>query len=95
MRLEDSLINISTEAIIGLDIHRCICLFNPAAESMFGYAAPDVLGQPIDMLMPARFAATMQVRFAQFLTAPEAAGLPGRFRDMAGLRKDGVEIQLE
>jgi PAS domain S-box-containing protein len=95
MRLEDSLINISTEAIIGLDSHRCIRLFNPAAESMFGYAAPDVLGQPIDMLMPARFAATMQVRFAQFLTMPEAAGPPGRFRDMAGLRKDGVEIQLE
>lgn len=40
----------SLDVIIATDLHRNIRLFNPAAETSFGYAAEEVLGAPVDQL---------------------------------------------
>jgi PAS domain S-box-containing protein len=40
------------DAILTVDEKQRITLFNPAAESMFGYTSVDALGQPIQKLLP-------------------------------------------
>jgi len=46
---------ISTEAIIVTDGETRILMFSAGAEAIFGYAEPEVLGLPVDILMPERF----------------------------------------
>src|SRR5262249_11019244 len=43
------------DAIVVADQQGRITLFNPAAEKMFGYAAAEVVGQPLTCLMPREF----------------------------------------
>ncbi|MEW5830584.1 MAG: PAS domain S-box protein, partial [Chloroflexota bacterium] len=43
------------DAVVSVDGDQRIILFNPAAELMFGYRAAQVIGQPLDRLMPERF----------------------------------------
>jgi len=71
-----------------------IVLANEHLRSTFGYAEPELLGQPIEMLLPARHRqAHVGVR-DQFLKAPSRRNM-GEGRDLTGLRKDGVEIPVE
>jgi PAS domain S-box-containing protein len=43
------------DGIISVDEQQRIVLFNPAAEKMFGYRPDDLLGEPLDRLIPKRF----------------------------------------
>jgi two-component system cell cycle response regulator len=54
IRLEDFL-SFTSEAVIGINQEQRIFLFNPAAERIFGYRTEEMLGQPIDLLIPQRF----------------------------------------
>ncbi len=49
---QQALINTMVDAVIIIDDHGTIQNFNPAAESLFGYAASEVIGENIRMLMP-------------------------------------------
>jgi two-component system sensor kinase FixL len=47
-----ALLDAAVDAIVIIDSHGGIVTFNHAAERMFGYAQNEVLGQPVDTLMP-------------------------------------------
>src|SRR5262249_11017873 len=53
-RLE-AILNTALDAIITIDQRGVIQSVNPAAEQMFGYAADEMLGQNVKMLMPAPY----------------------------------------
>jgi len=46
------LVESAMDAIISVDENQHVVLFNPAAERMFGLPAAEVLGQPLDALLP-------------------------------------------
>src|SRR5262245_23051883 len=51
----NSIVQSVMDALITVDEHQDILLFNPAAERMFGCAAADVLGTPLDQFIPRRY----------------------------------------
>jgi PAS domain S-box-containing protein len=71
-----------------------ILLVNAGAEKLFGYAREDMIGQPVDMLLPERFrGAYPGYRMAY---AGQAETRPtGKDRDLFALRKDGSEVPVE
>ena len=56
------------DAIVTVDARGTIAFWNPAAERVFGYAAPDTLGQPLTLLVPERLRAARQAAFERALT---------------------------
>jgi PAS domain S-box-containing protein len=71
-----------------------IVLVNAQAERVFGYAREELIGQPIELLVPERFRAHHPVHRGTFMLRPTAR-LMGRGRDLYGLRKDGTEFAVE
>ncbi len=69
-----------------------ITLFNPAAERMFGYRAEEILGQPLDRLMPERFRAGHGDLLGRFSGAARIGD--GR-REVIALAADGREFPAE
>ena len=59
MRLADSqlaaILTIAADAIISLDDSLRITLFNDGASAIFGYQSREVLGKPLNLLIPERF----------------------------------------
>jgi protein-histidine pros-kinase len=86
---------IADDAIISVDQQQRVTLFNQGAEKIFGYLASEVLGQPLDMLLPARFRDIHQRHLAAFATSPNPARRMGERQDIYGLRKGGSEFPAE
>jgi len=51
-RLLESIIALAADAVVSTDESQRIIIFNPAAERIFGYRRDEVLGEPIDVLLP-------------------------------------------
>jgi len=71
-----------------------ITLVNAQIEKSFGYSRDELLGQPIEMLVPPRFHAHHTAHRDNFITRPTARTM-GAGRDLYGLRKDGTEFPVE
>jgi PAS domain S-box-containing protein len=71
-----------------------IVLANSQMEKMFGYTKTELLGQPIEMLVPARARAQHEAYREGFLARPTARSM-GIGLELYGLRKDGSEFPLE
>ncbi|MFJ3496405.1 PAS domain S-box protein [Streptomyces sp. NPDC086091] len=88
------LLEAAPDAMVIVDDRGTIRLVNAQTEALFGYGREELLGRPVELLMPHRFrdqhtdhrggyAANRQVR-------PMGAGL-----ELRGLRKDGTEFPVE
>ena len=56
------IVTISADAIICVDEHQRIIFFNEGAEVIFGWPVSEIMGQPLDVLIPDRFRATHAAR---------------------------------
>lgn len=92
----DGIVALSSDAVISLDEAQRITLFNRAAEEIFGYPAAEVLGQPLDVLIPARFAERHRAEHVPaFAVSHESARRMGERREVFGRRRDGEEFPAE
>lgn len=91
-----SLLDNASSAFISIDSNQTITLYNQMAERVFGYTADEVLGQPLSMLMPDRFADGHQHHVGEFAEQPVAArAMADRAEDLFGRRKNGEEFPIE
>lgn len=67
---------------------------NSQTERMFRYRREELLGQPVEMLIPDRFAANHPEYRERFFASPQARPMGGG-RDLMGLRRDGTEFPVE
>ncbi|WP_017317635.1 response regulator [Mastigocladopsis repens] len=89
------IVSIADDAIISIDGNQCITLFNQGAEKIFGYSAQEVLGQPLDILLPLRYAQAHHVHVIDFGESAKVARRMGERREIYGRRKDGTEFPAE
>ena len=69
-------------------------LVNAQTETLFGYARAELLGSPVEMLIPARFRDRHGSFRDAFFQKPDVRAM-GLGRDLYGLRKDGSEVPIE
>jgi PAS domain S-box-containing protein len=69
-------------------------MVNLQAESLFGYARSEMLGQPIETLVPERFRPGHPMLRTAFFEDPKSRPM-GAGRDLFGLKKDGSEFPIE
>ncbi|HEX7091924.1 MAG TPA: ATP-binding protein [Longimicrobiales bacterium] len=95
-RILGDICDIAADAIIALDEAQRILLFNQGAEAIFGYTRDEIIGQPLDLLIPERFRHSHRdVHIPAFTAAPERARHMAHRREIFGLRKDGTEFPAE
>jgi diguanylate cyclase (GGDEF)-like protein/PAS domain S-box-containing protein len=90
-----SIIGSAMDAIITIDAKQNIIFFNSAAERAFGYAAHEIIGQPVERLIPSRFHA----HHRQHVEAFGRTGIPARSLSgmgaLFGLHANGEEFPIE
>jgi PAS domain S-box-containing protein len=71
-----------------------IVMVNAEAERLFGYQREELIGQPIEMLVPESVRSLHGAHRSSFVARPEARRM-GVGRDLYGVRKDGTQIPIE
>jgi two-component system, LuxR family, sensor kinase FixL len=71
-----------------------IVLVNAQAERVFGYSRTELLGQPIEVLVPERFRSGHAEMCVGFFAEPRPRSM-GAGRDLFGRKKDGSEFPVE
>src|SRR5687767_4451908 len=89
-----SLFENATEGILLTNSLGNIVLVNPAAERVFGYAASELIGKPVEVLLPDKIKSHHQQLREGFYQQPSNRVM-GHGRDLYGKRKDGGNIPLE
>ncbi len=91
----EGILDIAEDAIISVDSEQCILLFNQGAEKAFGYAASEVIGKPLELLMPERFGRAHQKHVEEFARSAEVSRTMAERSEVFARRKDGREFPAE
>lgn len=93
--LVTSIVQLAADAIIMIDEAQKIVFFNLGAEQIFGYPSQEVIGLPLDILLPERFQDLHRKHVARFSTAGEQARFMKQRDELVGRRKNGEEFPAE
>ncbi|WP_051132556.1 sensor histidine kinase [Herbaspirillum rubrisubalbicans] len=86
-------IEASPSALLMVNVDGIIEMTNQQTSMIFGYPADELLGQPIEKLIPRRFENHRDLRNA-YITAPQPRAM-GRGRDLYAHHRNGTEIRVE
>ena len=89
------IVTISADAIICVDENQRIIFFNDGAEAIFGYSAEEILGEPLELLIPDRYRATHAEHVRRFGQSATHARKMGERGQISGLRKNGEEFPAD
>ncbi len=89
-----AVIESSPSGLLVADPHGNIVFVNREVERLFGYARAELLGQPVEIVIPERFRTGHAGFRAGFMEDPKARAM-GAGRDLYGLRKDQAEVPIE
>ena len=90
----DSLLELAPDAMVIVKRDGTIQMVNAALEALFGYSRAELVGHPVELLIPIRYQARHPDHRDDFFAEPRSRPM-GAGLQLAGLRKDGVEVPVE
>jgi PAS domain S-box-containing protein len=90
----DWILQSAIDAMLIADPQGTIVLANPPAESMFDYAPGELVGKPIEVLLPERYQAAHVALRMNYTETPHARAM-GTGRELFGRRRSGTEFPVE
>ncbi|MGA8088426.1 MAG: sigma 54-interacting transcriptional regulator [Terracidiphilus sp.] len=90
----ENLFDISPDAIFVTDAQGIIRVANPRTVELFGYSQSELIGQPIEVLVPERFRTHHPAHRDNYHAHPRARQM-GAALNLFGLRKDGTEFPVD
>jgi two-component system, LuxR family, sensor kinase FixL len=91
--LFQTLIATAVDGIIVIDSNAIIQIYSASCERLFGYAAPEVIGHNVKMLMPAPYREAHDSYVEHYRKTGERR-IIGIGRDVVGQRKDGATFPM-
>ena len=88
------LLEAAPDAIVIVNRDGEIVLVNSQTERTFGYSRVELLGQKVELLVPARYRGSHPQHRGGFFSAPRNRAM-GAGLELSGLRKDGTEFPVE
>jgi PAS domain S-box-containing protein len=87
------IVSIAADAIVSIDDQQRIVIYNEGAERIFGWTRDEVIGKPLEMLIPERFRQSHREHLLRFAEEPSNARRMGDRRPtLVGQRKNGEEF---
>lgn len=93
--IAESLLHTRAEAIIAADRKGVICFWNPGAERLFGHAAADAMGQPLDLIIPDRLRQRHWKGYRRTIASGKSRYGEGDVLAVPALHKNGATISIE
>jgi PAS domain S-box-containing protein len=90
----EHLFEFSPDAILVSDENALMRAANPRAEELFGYASEELIGRPVEMLVPARYRGGHPRHRENYNAHPRTRQM-GAALNLYGLRKDGTEFPVD
>jgi two-component system, LuxR family, sensor kinase FixL len=89
-----SVLDTAADGIVVIDDRGTVLVFNKSCEALFGYAASEVIGNNIKLIMPPRYAVEHDSYISNYLATGERR-IIGIGREVAGQHKDGTVFPVE
>lgn len=90
--ITQNLLRFLPDALIVVDGQGRICYANDTVTELFGHPVGQLLGRPMDVLIPDRFRGRHQGHFKAYIHQPLAREMGARIADLYGKRADGSEF---
>ena len=88
------LLEVAPDGIVIVDGAGVIETVNARTEELFGYGLKELIGRPVELLIPERYHERHLTHRQAYATAPSARTM-GSEMDLHGLRKDGSEFPVD
>ncbi len=89
-----ALLEAAPDAMVIVNVEGAIVLVNAQTERVFGYSRAELLDQPVEILVPARYRGQHPANRRHYSEDPKVRGM-GAGLELYGLRKDGSEFPVE
>ena len=90
----DQLIEGLTDAVVVVDERGEIVLVNAKTEELFDFGRDELVGRPIELLLPERLHSAHLGHRADYFREPRSRSM-GSGLDLTGRRRDGTEVPIE